>query len=77
MREPNAWRETWGLITTDAAMALRRILQTEREAHRVMRKHLLQAQAEVFKGLLAVVEARLATAESNSQRPASEKIAVD
>jgi hypothetical protein len=42
-----------------------------------MRKHLLRAQAEVLKGLLAVVETRLANAESGSTPPVSERIPVD
>ena len=77
MREPSAWRGTWGHMAADAVMDLRRIVKTEREACRIMRKHILRAQAEVLKGLLAVVEARLATTESKGAPPASEKITVD
>lgn len=77
MREPSAWRGTWGNMAADAVMDLGRLVKAEREACRIMRKHLLRAQAEVLKGLLAVVEARLATTESRYTPPASEKITVD
>lgn len=77
MNESNAWRETWQQMATDVAVELGRLLKTEREACRIMRKHLLQAQAEVLKGMLAVVEARLATTEPGGAPPAGEKIPVE
>lgn len=77
MNEPNAWRETWQQITADVAMDLGRMFKAEREACHIMRKHLLQAQAEVLKGMLAVVEARLATTEPGHTPPPTEKISVD
>lgn len=77
MSESNAWRETCEHIAAEVAGAVGRRFQTEREAYRIMRKHLLQAQAEVLKGLLVVVEARLATTEPGDTPPASEKITVE
>ena len=53
------------------------MFKTERESCRIMHKHLLQAQAEVLKGLLAVVETRLAATEPGDAPPASEKINVE
>jgi hypothetical protein len=64
-------------MAADAAMDLGRIFKAEREACRTMHKHLLRAQAEVLKGLLAVVESRLATKEPGNTPPANEKIPVD
>ncbi len=77
MSESNAWRDTWQQMAADMAMDLGRIFKAERESCRIMRKHLLQAQAEVLKGMLAVVEARLATSEPGSSPPAGEKITVE
>jgi hypothetical protein len=64
-------------MAADAAMDLGRLFKAEREGFRIMRKHLLRAQAEVLKGMLAVVEARLANAESSHTPPASERFPVD
>ncbi|WP_089935325.1 hypothetical protein [Candidatus Entotheonella palauensis] len=77
MSESNAWRETWQQAAADMAVELGRMLKTEREACRIMRKHFLQAQAEVLKGMLAVVEARLAATEPGDAPPAGEKIPVE
>jgi len=77
MMQPSAWRETWGQMAADVAMDLGRIFKAEQEGFRIMRKHLLRAQAEVLKGMLAVVEARLANTESGNTPPVSERIPVD
>ncbi|ETW93186.1 MAG: hypothetical protein ETSY1_40300 [Candidatus Entotheonella factor] len=77
MNESNPWRETWQQMAADAAVEFGRLLKTEREACRIMRKHLLQAQAEVLKGMLAVVETRLANTEPGGTPPAGEKITVE
>ncbi len=77
MNESNAWRDEWQQIAADVAVDLGLMFKTEREACRIMRKHLLQAQAEVLKGMLAVVEARLATTEPGDTPPPSEKITVE
>jgi hypothetical protein len=77
MMESRAWRETWGQMAADAAIELGRVCKAEREGFRIMRKHLLRAQAEVLKGMLAVVESRLAHMESGNTPPVSERIPVD
>jgi hypothetical protein len=68
----NAWKELTEEVTTCVIQAIKAHYTSARIVHH----HILRAQAEVLKGLLAAVEAQLNTTEPGSPPP-SEKIPVE
>ncbi len=67
----NAWKE----LTEEMTAGMIRSLKSHYACARIVRHHLLRAQAELLKGLLAAVESQLDTPEPESPPP-SEKIPV-
>ena len=68
----NAWKE----LTEEVTTCVLQSLKNHYAAARIVRHHLLRAQAEVLKGLLAAVESQLDKTEPESL-PSSEKIPVE
>ena len=76
MSELHAPHQIWQQLAADMTARLGRAVMTECQSWRILRRHLLQAQAEVLKGLLKVVESRLETKDRGNVST-SEKIPVD
>ena len=74
MSESNPSDTAWQQCAMDITGSLDRMLKEQYESWRILRTHLLRAQAEVLKGLLAVVESRMDTADEPLR---AEKIPVD
>lgn len=68
----NAWKE----LTEEATICVLQTLKNQYASARIIRHHLLRAQAEVLRGLLAAVEAQLDKPEPESP-PSGEKIPVE
>lgn len=68
----NAWKE----LTEEVTACVIQTLKAQYTSARIVHHHLLRAQAEVLKGLLAAVEAQLDKTAPGNQPP-SEKIPVE
>jgi hypothetical protein len=72
-------RDDWQQFADDlgtCASSFVRMLAPDRESLRVLRTHFLRAQAEMLRGVLTVVESRLAADETPS-KSRSKKIKVE